>query len=411
MKSTLQSPCFFRSIHRRVECCALMLVLTLAIFTTPLVQAQTYSVLYNFTGAADGGQPVGTLVVDSQGNLYGTTKGGGNLNCSVNTLGCGVVFKFTAKGRLIVLHAFNGDTDGAEPAAGVLRNSRGEIFGTTARGGNPGCAWGNGKGCGTIYRIGSSDKETVIHSFNGLNEGAAPAAPLVQDSFGNLWGTTQFEGVSNPQCFGPGCGTLFKLGPEFGLTTYAFKGPPDDGYWPTAGLVFGPGGSLYGTTLFGGAQNEGTVYRVSATNGQVTILHSFNLATGDAANPGSLLLSGGKIYGIAGPTDSFSGGTVFQLDPTGENIFFNFSQSYNPAGNLLRDSIGNFYGQAGTTDATGILYKLDSAKNLTVLHFFGGAPIDGDNSTGMMPDGHGNLYGITSGGGTTGAGTIFKLTP
>ena len=411
MKLTLQSQCFFRSIHRRVACAALMLVLAPGILTTSRVQAQTYSVLYNFTGGADGSQPVGTLVMDSQGNLYGATKAGGNLNCSVNNLGCGVIFKFTAKGRLIVLHAFNGDTDGAEPEAGVFRNSRGEIFGTTSRGGDPACAWGNGKGCGTIYRLGSSDKETVIHTFNGLDEGAAPAAPVVQDASGNLWGTTQFEGVSNPQCFGPGCGTLFKLGPEFKLTTYALKGPPNDGYWPTASLVPGPGGNLYGTTLFGGAQNEGTVYRVSAKTGQVTILHSFDLATGDAANPGSLLLSGGKIYGIAGPAGSFSGGTVFELDNTGESIFFNFGLAYNPAGNLLRDSIGNFYGQAGTTDATGILYKLDTANNLTVLHFFGGFPIDGDNSTGMVPDGHGNLYGITFGGGTTGAGTIFKLTP
>jgi len=416
MKNTMNSEnriSFFRQRTLRI---VLGLVAILASSTLMLnsLQAQTYTVLYNFTGGADGGYVMSGLIQDSSGNLYGTASAGGNLTCSVINPGCGVVFMVNSAGQETVLYTFNGGTDGAMPQAGVIRDSHGNLYGTTARGGNPSCAWGNGTGCGTIFKIDPTGKETVLYRFTGGHDGAAPAAPLYRDPAGNLWGTTQFEGFAGTQCFGPGCGTLFRLDPKGKLSTYMFKGAPTDGSWPQAGVIADSVGNLYGTTLFGGFNNGGTIFKIS-TSGKISTVYAFNPSTGDATGPTGLLLSGGQLYG-PGTAGGVNGtGAVFELGGAGEKVLYSFGITngfnYAPLGPLVRDPSGNLYGIASLSGDFGFLYKLDSQGNFTDLHDFFGPPDGEMPMAGLIRDSAGNLYGTTETGGNPGPGTIFKYTP
>jgi uncharacterized repeat protein (TIGR03803 family) len=213
---------------------ALLLSIALATATQP-AQAQTFSVLYAFTGGADGGTPYAGLVLDNQGNLYGTTTQGGTglLGC---TLGCGTVFKVDASGNETVLHNFGEATsDGAAPLFGSLvRDGAGNLYGTTSFGGS--------HDSGTIFRLSTSGKETVI-SFTGGANGGFPYAGLVTDAAGNAYGTTYYRGTG---CLPYGCGTVFKVsstGKEAVL--YSFTGGADGGYlWD--GVVRDSAGNLYG---------------------------------------------------------------------------------------------------------------------------------------------------------------------
>jgi uncharacterized repeat protein (TIGR03803 family) len=421
MNSALQLYTSICSISRRVALGGLGLVIALvpvALMTRP-VEAQTYNVLYNFTGGADGGIATAGLIRDAAGNLYGVTEGGGNLNCVINFTGCGVVFKLSKTGRESVLYTFQGGTDGADPQAGLIRDAQGNLYGTTARGGNPNCAWGPPAGCGTIFKLDPTGKETVLYRFKGGDDGAAPAGTLLLDAVGNLWGTTQFEGFAGSQCFGPGCGTLFRLDPIGKLTSYLFQGAPTDGSWPLAGLTADSKGNLYGTTLFGGAYDSGTVFKVDRS-GKIKTLHTFDILTGDGANPTGLLMSAGKLYGPTTAGGAYQGGAVYELNPAGESVLYSFtalndSSTQDPQGVLALDSTGNLYGTTAFSwpnQGYGTVYERQTSGNLITLHTFNGFNTDGANPmSGVIRDSAGNLYGTTQTGGTTGAGTIFRITP
>jgi uncharacterized repeat protein (TIGR03803 family) len=170
-------------------------------------------VLYNFTGGADGAFPQGPLVRDGQGNLYGTAEGGGNLSdCADPTTGCGVVFKLDKHGKETVVYAFQGSPDGGYPMGGVIRDGSGNLFGTTSVGGSGNCR--DYPGCGTIFKIDTNGKETVLYSFTGGKDGAEPEDALVMDNAGNLYGTAPYGGdLSCGPDYDPGCGVVFKLAP------------------------------------------------------------------------------------------------------------------------------------------------------------------------------------------------------
>jgi uncharacterized repeat protein (TIGR03803 family) len=176
-----------------------------------LAQAQTFNVLYNFTGGTDGGYPSDAVVQDTAGNLYGTTGVGGDLNCTFG--GCGVVFEVDTSGTETVLHSFTGGTtDGEAPNAPVLRDNKGNLYGTTVSGGGTGC---DGYGCGVVFKIDHAGKETILYSFaGGTTDGCGPEQGLVMDKSGNLYGTTFECGASGSGCGGYACGTVFKLTPE-----------------------------------------------------------------------------------------------------------------------------------------------------------------------------------------------------
>jgi uncharacterized repeat protein (TIGR03803 family) len=166
------------------------------------------TVLYSFTGGTDGGQPYGGLTLDAAGDLYGTTAGGG-LSCSVGS-GCGVVFKLDRRGKETTLHSFTGEEDGVFPFAGLLLDAAGNLYGTTANGGDLNC--NAGVGCGVVFKLDPSGKETTLYSFTGGADGAYPMVPVIQDRWGNLYGTATRAGDLTGTCANvDGCGVVFKL--------------------------------------------------------------------------------------------------------------------------------------------------------------------------------------------------------
>lgn len=226
------------------------------------------TVLYSFTGEADGGSPLSDVVSDKSGKLFGATTGGG-------ADGFGVVFELTPprfRGEPwteTAIYSFTGGSDGAEPYDGVVFDKHGSLVGAAALGGDPSCSGG---GCGTVYKLippatrGASWSENTLYTFTGGLDGAQPLAKPILDAKGNVFGTTSFDGTANP-CY-PYCGTVFELAPPTAstptwteTTLYGFAGS-GDGSSPEASLLLGKLGVLYGTTVSGGDQGEGTVFEI-----------------------------------------------------------------------------------------------------------------------------------------------------
>jgi uncharacterized repeat protein (TIGR03803 family) len=273
------------------------------------------TVVYSFQGGTDGYNPESGLVWDSAGDLYGTTgNGGGGTACY---LGCGTVFKIDATtGQETVLYAFQGSPDGANPPRGLVRDSAGNLYGTTTSGG----ASNNG----TVFMLSPSGQETILHSFTGAPDGAGPWDGLLRDASGNLFGTTSEGGTgTNFECAGVGCGTVFEVtssGVESVL--YSFSGAiNDDEGFPWGGLVEDSAGNLYGTTAGEGSGNSacvtnggcGTVFKLDPA-GKLTTLHSFSFS--DGAWPWSTLTMdpSGNLYGTT-LDGGLKIGTVFKLTP------------------------------------------------------------------------------------------------
>jgi uncharacterized repeat protein (TIGR03803 family) len=290
-----------------------------------------YAVLYTLTDPSEGSAIQGNLVLDAEGNLYGATELGGDLNCAQD--GCGTVFELKrptkngGKWRFSVLYTFTGTPDGEEPFAGVTFDQRGNLYGTTN--------WGGDLGSGAVYRLTPPEKkgrpwtEAVLHSFAQSNSmGSHPEGPVIFDSSGNLYGTTGFGGDLN--CSGGfGCGVAFELSPPAKdgkawtyTTLYDFQGG-NDGAYPGGYLVFDGKGNFYGTTQEGGAGGGGTVYRVSPPQESSgtwteTVLHGFTPNNGDGAVP-DFGLTWGKWHDLYGLTSEggfcLSCGTAFELGP------------------------------------------------------------------------------------------------
>jgi uncharacterized repeat protein (TIGR03803 family) len=171
-----------------------------------LDSAGNETVLYTFKGMPDGSEPQAGLIQDAAGNFYGTTIFGGKGNCQYRS--CGVVFKLDTNGNETVLYRFTGGADGGNPTAGLVIDSAGNLYGTTLLGGPPGC---QDFVCGVVFKLDPSGKETVLHTFSG-GTGFGPYAGLLMDPAGNLYGTTYFGGNLN-DCNGQGCGVVFKITP------------------------------------------------------------------------------------------------------------------------------------------------------------------------------------------------------
>jgi hypothetical protein len=241
------------------------------------------TVLYSFDNT-DGSFPVGSLIFDKAGNLYGITAQGGTGNC--NHYGCGVVFELSREKNgqwtQTVLYNFN-DADGANPAAGLIADANGNLYGTTESGGFAGgeCLGGGlpvrsvPGSCGLVFEMAKGANgtwtETVLHYFSGNHgDGNYPAGTLTFDAVGNLYGTTELGGVvSGSDCEKYGCGTVFELSPgvnggwtetvvhRFGLVYGA------DGEFPEAGVILDKAGNLYGDTVNGGTYDVGTVFEIT----------------------------------------------------------------------------------------------------------------------------------------------------
>jgi uncharacterized repeat protein (TIGR03803 family) len=264
-----------------------------------LTAGGTESVLYNFTGGSDGASPQGGVIADANGNLYGTAEGGGSD-------GCGTVFELQTNGQLIVLHTFQGE-DGCDPRGTLVMDGSGNLYGATELGGNmEGC---DGNGCGTVFEVAPDGTETVLYVFSGGGDGGTPAGGVIADSAGNLYGTTFYGGVS-------GAGTVFKLAPG-GVESvlYSFKNSGGDGAGPEGGLILDKSGNLYGTTPYGGCCCKGgcgTAFKLTP-GGTETILYTFRPEHG--SHPTAALLAGknGLLYGTTTHGGGDGYGVVFSI--------------------------------------------------------------------------------------------------
>jgi len=342
-----------------------------------ITAAGKLTTLYSFcanTNCTDGEYPSGGLVQAINGNFYGTTGSGGTYNM-------GTVFQITPGGRLTPLYSFCTQpncTDGTSPSAPLLQGSDGNLYGTTVGGGasSPStCVYG----CGTVFKITTRGALTTLYTFCSqptCTDGENPEAGVVQGTDGNFYGTTALSG-NNETCPN-NCGTVFKMSPAGTLTTlYTFCAQPNctDGNVPRAGVVQGTDGNFYGTTSEGGIQycgpygfGCGTVFKITP-GGRLTTLHSFDLTDGAYLLDGVVQGTDGNFYGTAfygGITNNYycSGtcGTVFKMTPKGAlTTLYNFCTQANcadgdqPVASLAQATNGNFYGttyQGGATSFT-----------------------------------------------------------
>jgi uncharacterized repeat protein (TIGR03803 family) len=377
------------------RCLAIALLFTMFIASGRLAQGQTLTVLHGF-GGADGSSPEASLIRDTQGNLYGTTTGGGAHNY-------GTVFMLSPSGAERVIYNFTGGVDGGEPYSSLIRDAQGNLYGTTEVGG--------AYGIGTVFAVTRAGVETVLHSFTGP-DGGYPIAGLIQDAQGNFYGTTDGGGANNK-------GTVFKLTPSGTETVlYSFTGGAD-GWNPYSGLVQDANGTLYGTTVYGGANGDGTVYKVTLS-GVETVLYNFNGgACGSHPNGGVVLDAQGNLYGTT-LIGSIGWGAVFEIFPSSGicRVFHAFNPTGGDGGSpyagLVQDSNGNLFGTTyiGGSNNWGTVFMVTPPLGIyRVLYSFTGGADGARPVGGLVRDTVGNLYGTTLWYGTNGGGTAFRLSP
>lgn len=385
----------------------LVTVLGLLPDATQLAWAQyTESVLYSFRNTPDGAYPYDGLVLDKKSNFYGTTNAGGAFNQ-------GAVFVITKKGAERLLYSFSGGTDGAYPQGWLVPDEQGNLYGTTYFGGSyTNCPYG----CGIVFEVAPDGTETVLHRFSGGTDGAYPAAGLIRDKKGNFYGTT-LGGGSN-KC-ASGCGTVFQITTAGAETIlYRFNGGVD-GSTPVGGLVRDSKGNLYGTTPYGGALNQGTIFEVSAT-GIKKLLYAFAGGEDGAYPVGTLLRDmKGNLNGTTAFGGTYGDGTVFELTRAGaETVLYSFqggpADGANPNGSLVRDKQGNLYGttsSGGSNMLDGIVFEVSPTGVETVLYKFQGGNDGAGPTTSLFRSGKGIFYGTTGVGGANNSGTVFKMMP
>jgi uncharacterized repeat protein (TIGR03803 family) len=342
--------------------------------TYKLAPSGQETVLYNFCSQGGDlctdGSEASVSVRDSEGNLYGTTGFGGAHNV-------GVVYKLTASGQETVLHSFcslANCADGSAPNAGLIMDSEGNLYGTTLYGGPNGGGRSDTAGAGVLYKLAPSGQETVLYNFCSLAncaDGALPSGDLISDSEGNLYGATLYGGPNGG--VGSGHGVVFKLAPsgqETVLYNFCSLANCADGSGAPSGVISDAEGNLYGTTARGGANGEGVVYRLDAS-GQETVLYNFcsltNCADGEKPH-GVTMDSEGDLYGSAsdGPKNNPGNGLVYELDTSGsETVLCSFGSASCPSGALpsgvILDSEGNLYGTTsdGGKNGGGLVFKLE----------------------------------------------------
>ena len=403
---------------RQAACAAFVLCLA----TATMAPGQSLTTLYNFCSqraCPDGYYPYAKLLQATDGSFYGATANGGA------SLYAGTAFKITPSGTLTTLYSFCKQSrcaDGYRPFASLVQVTDGNSYGTTVFGGGNGCSGG----CGTVFKMTPSGTLTTLYSFcsqSGCTDGSWPGDNLVQATDGNLYGTTSAGGRGN-------YGTVFKVTSGGTLTTiHSFDGT-DGAYPTTAGVVQATDGNFYGTTLYGGANAVGTVFKV-APSGTLTTLHSFCSQSGCADGywpyAGLLQATDGNFYGTTHLGGAYGGGTVFKITPGGTlTTLYSFcSQSectdgQEPFAGLIQATDGNFYGttQLGGAQGDGTAFEITPGGTLTTLYSFCSQSecTDGQEPfAGLVQATNGNFYGTTVFGGThcqpiyDCGGTVFVL--
>jgi uncharacterized repeat protein (TIGR03803 family) len=364
-----------------------------------------YKQIFAFRGTPSGSGPTGMILV--KGALYGTTTSGG-----ARTLG--TFFVRGSSGKVRILHSFQGGSDGAQPE-GALVELNGVFYGTTEYGGS--------SGDGTVFAITPAGKEHVVYSFKGGSDGATPVLAGLAAVNGKLYGTTNAAGDTG--CTHQsivGCGTVFELtssGQERVL--YRFKGA--DGACPS-GTLIASGGTLYGTTNFGGRYDLGSVFKIT-TAGKESAIYSFRGYPDGVAPYGGLTELNGTFYGTTTLGGAFQGsGTVFEISVSGnERILHSFRGT--PDGALPYATLtvaGNaLYGTTelgGSSSSAcvghgivgcGTIFRTSTSGNLSLLYKFKGRKDGSWPLAGVISAPNSLLYGTTLGGGVNDNGTIFRL--
>jgi uncharacterized repeat protein (TIGR03803 family) len=363
------------------------------------------TVLHSFAmTATDGAGPWGGLLQANDGNFYGMSSAGG-------ASGFGTIFEYSPSTQTFaVIHSFvGGAADGAQPQGSLIQASDGNLYGLTQ--------YGGASNNGVIFQFNLGTQAfTLLYSFEGgPADGANPLNSLTQASDGNFYGMTLQGGAS-------GIGTFFVYNPTTQAVTvlHSFAGGTSDGKWPYGNFLQANDGNLYGMTLSGGADNQGTVFEYSLTAQAFTLLHSFAGGSSDGLQPvGSLMqASDGNLYGMTSAGGANNLGTIFEygLATQTVTVLHSLAQSDGayPWGNLIQANDGNFYGltQQGGASNDGTIFEYDPTTHaFLVLHSFAGGPSDGQDCIGSLIQANdGNFYGMTlEGGANSSAGTMFEL--
>jgi len=417
----------------------LVLLGLLPAFSSGVAQASTEKVINSFQGGADGAYPFSHLTVDSAGNLYGTTSEGGlkNKYCSPN---CGTVFelqRLTHGWQKHVIYKFAGGSDGWYPVGGLIVDAAGDLFGMTVNGGT----YSNGTVFKLAPSLGGTWTESVIYSFPGGNL-EFPDTDLVFDTKGNLYGTTPGPGDGYCTVYYY-CGAVFELTPGSKgwteTTIYQFGGSPD-GAIPSSGLVLDSSGNLYGITGWGGTglcrelgiPGCGTLFELTP-DGQggwtESMAYNFVLGGGNGVLPsGELAINQGDF--LAATVAGGDGlGSIVELSNSPkygwqQNVLHRFFgaklDGYSPAGKLYMDRKGDLWGVTTKGGAgQGNVFELQHVTGVwknTVVHVFKGTPDGASPQSGLISDSQGRLYGTTKAGGTGtacsgGCGTVYEIVP
>jgi uncharacterized repeat protein (TIGR03803 family) len=369
----------------------------------------TYEILHSFTGNdnhgftgdTDGANPYGPLVQLPDGTFYGTTVTGS----ASQGPGNGTVFKMDTSGKLTVIHHFTTvvSGDGANPYGGLVLAKDGNLYGTTYSSAG---VTGGGNG-GVIYRITPAGSYTKLWSFTGV-EGGMPKSGLIQAKDGLLYGASTKGGYL--------AGAVYRAATNGKPSLlHGFKGP--EGTQPTCELLQAKDGNFYGTTYSAGPIGFGTIFKLTPTGG-FSVIHEFKgPAAADGSNPigGLTQTSDGSLFGTTATGGKYNLGSIYKFDPTG-----NYSVVYSltvtdggkPFGNLLLASDGNLYGTTYTAGAKGYgtIFKLTMSGQLTVVHSFPEMRGDGGSpASGVIQGLDGKLYGTTYIGGSQNKGIVYRL--
>ncbi len=391
----------------------LALSLVISVATAINSSAQSLTTVYNFCSQSscnDGSYPLGLLVQANDGNFYGTTFVSGSN-------GWGTVYKISPSGSFNVLWNLTGLSDGAQPYAGVVQGHDGNFYGVDTIGGN------TPSGCGAAFKVSSSGQETSLHAFTGYpHDGCNPWSPLLLANDGNFYGTAPYGGSAN-------VGVIFKMTPSGSVSilyNFCTQANCPDGAYPSAGLIQASDGYLYGEATTNGANGYGTIFKLSLSGSGFTVVHNFTSSDGYLATGGMVQTSDGNLYGTTNAGGANNFGTVFKMTPSGTlTTLYSFcskpfcADGSAPYAGLTQGGDGNLYGTTyeggnfvqGSTYGT--IFGITPGGSLSTLYSFcaqanctdGGYPY-----AGVTQGSDGNLYGVTKVGGTNNAGTVFKLT-
>jgi len=375
----------------------------------PLAHAQTFTVLHQFNSTSDGAFSEGSVLRDSAGNIFGTTT-----NPST-------VFKIGSNGKESVFFNINGGDLGDFPTGSLTEDAAGNLYGI---------AEGGSGGAGVVYKLSPQAQETVLFAFQGGLHNTTPKLPaggVLLGKNGNIFGVAQF---GNKQTCAVGCGSVFRLDATGSMHfLHVFTGGTDGGN-PIGPLVQDAAGNLYGVAQSGGdltcpeflftqGAGCGVVFKIART-GTFTVLHTFAGGADGAIPQGGLLRdANGNLFGTAASGGIAENGTVYQIARDGSySVVHRFTQAegQNPNGGLVEDTSGNIFGtaQLGGNQSLGTVFQLNPDESVKVLHSFQGLADGAVPLAGLFRDSAGHLYGTTVKNflvQTIQGGNVFEVTP